>query len=226
VNLRETGPVEQVSTPEELATTVHGAIIDLDTKLLAPDLIDLSEDSPAIGLYRRHVEGWLDRDPTLRHAEVRFSGGGLHVLVWLAPPVELRSAGDRQRWRGMIKAVQSLLPSDPTAPALTALTRPVGSVNSKTGKAVETLRKGTAVTAEEFRGLYERARDKPFGTIARILHRAERVTPCPVCRVEGRTLLAGGRAGNCYAGCGIVSFAQLLATVMAAPAAKEVRDGR
>ncbi|MBP3956854.1 hypothetical protein J8F10_16400 [Gemmata sp. G18] len=220
VNLRESGPIEAVSLPEDLVTTVCGMMCDIDTKLLAPELLGSDSASPALGLYEDHVRTWLDRDPVLRCAEVRFSGSGLHVLVWFKPAVELRDTGDRQRWRGMIKAVQSCLPTDPTAPALTALTRPIGSVNGKNQQAVARLREGTPVPTETFRALYERVRDKPFATVATLLYGSERVTPCPVCGADGRTLLASAKGGHCYGGCGSVKLHQLMATVMANPAEK------
>jgi hypothetical protein len=223
VNQREIGPVECVSLPEDLVTTIHGMMADIDLKYLTSALVDATTDTPAaIGLYDTHVRTWLDRDPILRHAEVRFSGTGLHVLLWFAPAVEAQHVGDRQRWRGMIAAVQCALPTDPTAPMLTALTRPVGSINGKTNAIVRTLRAGAPITPDEFRAHYQRVRDKPFATVARLLYGTERVSPCPVCQDDGRKLLAGERVGHCYGGCGTVKLERLMATLMATPAAKEV----
>lgn len=231
VNELACGPVGVVSLPEELITSLHGVMFDIDLKWLDPGLLaspdgeSEANPEPALVLYQNHARHWLDRDPVLRNAEVRFTGTGLHALLHIAPAVEFQSPGDRQRWNGLIRAIQCCLPTDPTAPALTALTRPLGSVNGKSGKVVTCLRAGTPVTPEQVRELYDRVRTKPFTTIAMLLYGGERVTPCPVCRAPGQTLAARNNDGFCYGGCGAVKVAQLLGAVMSGPTQREVSRG-
>ena len=76
------------------------------------------------------------------------------------------------------------------------------------------------VTPDAFAELFDRVRSKPFATVARLLHGRDRISPCPVCKTEGRVLLAGDRTGSCYGGCGVVGLDRLMGSVMAVPAAK------
>lgn len=214
VNAGECGPVHQVSLPTDMITSLRGLMLDLDPKWLRQKLFAGEKGSPGFRLYKHLVEGWLKNDPLFAKAEMRHTGSGLHLLFWFDEPVEIESTGDRQRWDGVIRAVQRALPTDPTAPGITALTRPVGSVNGKSGKAVKVLREGTPVTAAEVLGFFDRLRSKPFLTVATLLFGTDRVTPCPVCRGAGSVLAANDRAGQCYGGCGTVKLADLFGTVM------------
>ena len=92
------------------------------------------------------VHPWLKRHSVLDAAEVRCSGTGLHAIVWFSEPLVFERDGERDRWVGIIKVVQSAIPSDPDAPAITAVTRPIGSLNSKNGARVELLKPGAGVT--------------------------------------------------------------------------------
>ena len=47
INMREVGPIERVSLPEELVTTVHGMMADIDLKFLAPTLLTGKGKTPA-----------------------------------------------------------------------------------------------------------------------------------------------------------------------------------
>lgn len=214
VNEGRSGPVELVSIPADMVTALLAIMLDVDPKFIAPELIGDGKGTVGFRLYKQLVANWLDHDPLFKKAEVRHSGTGVHVLFRFDRPVEFQSVGDRQRWQGVVKAIQSAIPTDPTAPGITALTRPVGSTNSKNGKVVKVLRPGTPVTADEVLDFYGRLRSKPFLTVARLLFGTDRVSPCPVCKGKGRNLAAGDRVGHCYGGCGKVGLADLLGTFM------------
>ena len=91
------------------------------------------------------------------------------------------SDGERRRWAGVVRAVQAVLPTDPDAPGITALTRPVGSFNGKNGEEVRLLQAGRGVTPVEVNALFDQLRSRPFKTVAGILFGSDKVTPCPVC---------------------------------------------
>jgi len=62
----------------------------------------------------------LDRHPLLRHAEVRSSGTGLHLILPLEPAAALASEDDQVRRDAIVQVVQCTLPADPNAPGITA----------------------------------------------------------------------------------------------------------
>jgi hypothetical protein len=207
-NEQETGPFFKVQLPLERITRLHGILWDLDPKHLAAGnpIFPPADDPKAFYELVRPV---LDRHPLARTAEVRVSGTGLHLIVWLRPAVEFRSAADQHRWDHIVSVVQRTLPADPRMPGITALTRPVGSVNSKNGATVETLRAGDPIepgAVEEFVGRLVRA---PFREVALILLGSERFSPCPVCQAEGSRLDILDHVGMCYGRCGKVKGSQL-----------------
>jgi hypothetical protein len=209
----EVGPVETVSTGRDLITTLSAIVADVDPKYLRPELLT-GPDTPGEQLYRR-VQAWLERHPLGHAAEVRFTGTGLHVLFRLEPAVEFTSTEDRDHWDAVVKAVQASLPSDPNAPGLTILTRPLGSTNGKTGLAVTRLRDGGVAPSEEVLAFVADLAARPFAVLAGILHGGgDRLRPCPVCRAAGSSMAVLHKKGKCY-GCGDVSVAKLYGTVMA-----------
>jgi hypothetical protein len=157
---------------------------------------------------------------------VRDSGRGLHVIFWFEEPVAFQTDGERQRWAGIVQVVQAILPIDPDQPGITALTRPVGSINSKTGRKVRCLKPGTPVPIAEVLKLYEQMSGAPFRTVMGVLFGADRVLPCPVCRAEGSALAALDFVGRCYA-CGTVKLERLYDAFLAprSPRGKEAGDG-
>ena len=136
------------------------------------------------------------------------SGRGLHVILRFAEPVEFRTAGERERWGGMYKALQAILPSDPNAPGITAVTRALGSINLKTGRAVTCIDPGKPVPVEDVVGLFEELREAPFETVQQILFGSDPISPCPICKKAGTSLKAMGHSGRCY-GCGKVGLEHL-----------------
>ncbi|MEO7130901.1 MAG: hypothetical protein ABIZ07_05955 [Dermatophilaceae bacterium] len=207
-NDRPTGPAGMIQVPAERITTLHGFMIDLDPVKLAPDNPHFPPaDSPRA--FHEAIRTVLGRHPLARHAEVRASGTGLHLVVHLDPPVELRTAADQQRWKAIVEAAQSTLPSDLDAPGITALTRLVGSINSKNGAVVEVLAPGKPVDQARVVEFVEGLAKAPFKAVATVLLGADRVRPCPACRGEGSRLDVLDQFGRCYDGCSKVTFEDL-----------------
>jgi hypothetical protein len=221
-NEQKIGSFFDVQVPLERITQLHALLWDLDAKYLAPgNAIFPPADEPRA--FYELVKPVLDRHPLARAAEVRASGTGLHLILWLRPAVELRSAADQQRWANIVAVVQRTLPIDPTMPGITALTRPVGSVNSKNGATVETLKVGDAVEPKAIVEFMARLVKAPFKEVALILMGSEHVSPCPVCRGEGSRLDLLDFVGKCYGGCDKVKAAQVYDLVYR-PIEKERKD--
>jgi hypothetical protein len=207
-NDRCAGPAYDVSLPRERITQLHGILLDLDPNLYRQgnSFFPPAEDPKT---FYPSSHAILDRHPLTRHAEVRCSGSGLHVLIWLQPAVELKTAADQERWEAIVRAVQCSLPVDPDAPGLTALTRPVGAINSKTGASVVVLKEGAPVDPALVVDFVGRLNAAPFKEIAQPLLNAESVSPCPVCQAVGSRLDVLDRVGKCYGSCGTITLDRL-----------------
>ncbi len=207
-NGREIGPACLIQVSMERIATLHGFILDLDPGLLQDGEFVQGASAGPDEFFGQTVQAWLDRDPILVDAEVRRTGTGLHVSIWFDEPLVFTTDGQRLRWDGIARAIQALLPVDPDQPGITALTRPIGSVNSKNGATVTQLKQGSPVAAERVEARFETLRKNPFKTIMQVLLGNERVRPCPICKVEGTELAALDRVGRCYGSCGDVSLGQ------------------
>ena len=205
----DVGPIKEVSIPESMITKLRGIVVDIDPKWLNRDKFSCRARSNPERLYKRSIRRMLTRHPVLAKAEVRNSGTGLHVIIWLKEPVEFESEGDRQRWAAIVKVIQRLLPSDPTAPGITALTRAIGSINSKNNKPVRRLKKGESVTADEIIQLVDQVRAAPFRMVMSILFGRENISPCPICGEDETSLAVLDKVGRCYGSCGDVSLSKL-----------------
>ena len=212
-NDRKTGPIKQIQLPKDLVTTVHGIMFDIDPKNFDP-LKYPAVSQNADAFYQQVVSKWLGNSEVLKNAEVRMSGSGLHILLWVVDPIELSSESDQEKWDCVIKTVQACLPIDPGQPSITCCTRAIGSTNSKNGASVVQLAAGTSITQEDINGLYEAMKTTPFSTVCKILHGSDKVSTCPVCQQEGTSLSAFGHIGKCYK-CKKVSLEQLYSTVFA-----------
>ncbi|WP_146602795.1 hypothetical protein [Novipirellula aureliae] len=210
LNDRRVGPTEHVSVAAEQAGMLHGIMIDLDLNIFDPGAFNAKAPQSPTEFFDDHVARWLDRSTLLRKAEARCSGNGIHVLLWLDPPIPLISASDRKLWDACIRIVQTSLPSDPDAPGLTSLTRPIGSINEKSNLEVKLLREGQPVTQDEIITFRNEMISAPFKTVHRILAGDEHQSPCPICRKDGTTLTAMDRTGMCYGSCGKVKPERLL----------------
>ena len=227
VNEREIGPYQAVQLITEQVATLHAFFLDLDLHLIRPGpLAPGLKAGPAF--YEQTVRHWLARHPILADAEVRNSGGGLHIIPWLTEPVAFATDGQRRRWDGVVRAVQAMLPVDPHQPGITGLTRALGSTNSKHDVTVERLREGKPVPVDRVEHLFEQMSRSPFRTVMLVLLGAERIRPCPVCEQAGTTLSAGDVVGFCYGSCGKVKLAQLYDLFLAprpANSKEAVKDG-
>ena len=209
VNEREIGPYASVQLITEQVAKLHAFFLDLDLHLIRPGPLAPGLEAGPATFYEQTVRHWLARHPVLAAAEVRNSGGGVHVIPWLAEPVAFATDGQRRRWDGIVQAVQAVLPVDPHQPGITGLTRPVESNNSKHNAVVERLKEGQPVPVDRVEHLFEQMSRSPFRTVMLVLLGTERIRPCPVCRAEGTTLAAGDFVGFCYGSCGKVKLAQL-----------------
>ncbi len=218
------GTFREVMVQRHEVTMIRGILIEIDGECLRVG--NVIEAMPADGfeLYERHVRGWLENHPLLSRAEVRFSGRWLHCILYFGTPVEIKSDRRRELWHTVIKAVQRSLPSDPEAPSLLAMTRPVGSVSSKTGRTVELIKKGEPVTELELLQFAEDLTRRGFATVTQILFGTTTVSPCPVCCKADSTLHAAAplyrtkdpnitSRGSCY-DCGKVTLTELVDLVL------------
>ena len=207
-----TGPAGLIQVPTERITRLRGILFDLDpTKLAAENPWFPPADDPVE--FHAKIKHVLQRHPLARHAEIRLSGTGLHGIIWLAPPVELTSAAEQKKWATVVRAVQCSLPVDPNAPGITALTRPIGSINSKNGAVVEVAEPGEPIDAACVIAFVEGLARAPFKTVAMILLGSEHLQPCPICRRDGTHLDILDRAGKCHGHCGNVNLARVLDTI-------------
>jgi hypothetical protein len=225
-NGREIGPIGQVQLPVDLITAVHGILYDIDPPLYRPDAPSVTAGTSREKFFEATLAPWLGRHPALAGAEVRDSGRGLHAIVRFDAPVRLETGGDRERWAGVIQVVQAALPVDPDQPGITALTRPVGSINSKTGRPVTLLEPGRLVPVDDVLRLYGQMDRAPFRTVTGIVFGTDRITPCPVCGAAGSSLTALDYAGRCYGSCGTVKLERLYDVFLAprAPNGKGAAD--
>lgn len=152
---------------------------------------------------------WLQRSSVLRHAEVRNTGSGLHLLLNLDEPIEFTSSAIRDRWDCKIRLLQSCLPIDPDQPSITAFTRPINSTNSKNGHRVERLAEGQPVSRDDLDKLVDEMIRRPFATVFQMLNGEERMAPCPICKRPETELSAMSKQGRYYGSCGDVSLQRL-----------------
>ena len=224
VNQGDIGLVHEIAVSEDQVGQINGIGFDLDRKLMRSDgpFCGLGEMEPEEA-YQEVVQGWLMNHPVLAKSEVRMSGGGLHLILWLDEPIILDSCWQLDRWIKMIKVIQASLPIDPDQPGILMMTRPIDSVNSKNGKVVTQLKESEPVTQDEIESFVSEMMEHPFKTVMQILFGSERRTPCPICGKEETHLSAGrGLQGHCYNECGKVSLGDLYSTILLP---REIRKG-
>ena len=210
-NGRKRGPATAIATPVDQIAAINVCMIDLDLKLLDPKVIGDEAAGSAEVFYEQHVRHWLDRDPVLKKAEVRDTGGGLHVLLQLDEPVII-VPGQQRAWDGVARGLHGVLPGDPNLSGIIAMTRPVGALNTKYDppREVRLLREGQPVTRQEVLDLVERMTTAPARVWMNVLHGGERASSCPLCRGEGTSLgVAGNWQVQCY-DCGRKDAAALI----------------
>lgn len=215
VNSGDVGPIERVSLPVEMTTSLRGILLDVDPGMFKPPWGDSNQVVDPTSFFNRVIEPMLARNAVLAKAEVRVSGRGLHVILRFENPVVFQTDADRRRWAAIVRLVQRLLPTDPDCPGITALTRPVGSVNSKNNSRVESIRAGKSVTEKEILELVAMIQTSRFRTIAQIMFGGGRLTPCPICNKPDSRLDALDCIGKCYGSCGNVKSGQLFDVFLA-----------
>lgn len=206
VDLRESlynghavGLAQDIQLPREAVTRLHGLVIDLDANVLKPN--PWFPPAETAESFLTGITPVLSRHPILRHAEIRDTGRWLHAIVWFKDAIELHTAADQQRALGLHRMLKASVPSDPAAQALITMTRPVGSINSKTGMPVRMLRPGDPVPADVFLEWANEVQKKPFETLGMILFGERRTKPCPYCDSENSYLDLGEVVGFCYGPC-------------------------
>jgi hypothetical protein len=210
-NGAEKGPAYAIAKPVDEVSCINGFMIDLDCGILDPAVVGEAASQSADELYEKVARIWLDRDPVLTKAEVRNTGHGLHVLLWMDEPI-ICTGDDTRRWDKIARGLRNALPGDPNLNGIIAMTRPVGATNSKhePAKTVTQLRAGQPISCEEILDLNNRVATAPARLWMRVLHGGDRVSPCPLCS-SGNTSL--GVAGNwqvqCYE-CGRLDAAALV----------------
>lgn len=202
------GPIKEVQVSAARITQVRGLMFDLDPGLLQSDgSLGKIPDSPA-EFYGKVIKPMLARNPVLDKAEVRNSGSGLHVILRFHEPYQCDTDAAREDISRVAEVVMCLLPIDPLQPGITALTRPIGSVNGKNGAIVKPLAPGEPITYAEVRTLAVQFVASPLSMICEVLFGSDRISPCPVCRHPGSTLVVVPHCGTCYA-CGKVTITHL-----------------
>jgi hypothetical protein len=231
-NDNRVGPAGGIQSPAEGITRLLAIVADIDPKFLTPGNLLFPPDTDT-RRFHQAIRPVLDRHPLARDAEVRSSGTGLHLIFRLDPPVELKTAADQKRWAVIVRAVIGSLPSDPNAPGITALTRPIGSINSKNGAVVELLHAGRPISPEQVVAFVDAMAEAPFRSVALPLLGSDRIAPCPMCREPSSSLAVLDRLGKCYH-CGVVGLEDLFALVIrdteqvgpAEPKTKQPRRGK
>ena len=210
-----TGPITDVQISTDRITKLLGIMFDIDPKLFRTSSVIPIVPTDPNDFYTVVVKPWLSRHPLLNRAEVRCSGTGVHVLLWFVDPPEFTTDEERRRWEGVVLAVQCALPIDPDQPGITAVTRPIGSVNSKNGATVTQFAAGEPVRSDEVLDLYHQLQETPFRTVGQILFGADKVSPCPKCGKPGTNMSLLDRMGQCYGGCGRLQLSDLYNVVLA-----------
>ena len=211
-NDRAVGLITDIQLPAERITKLHGIMFDFDPKILVPGN-SLFPPAETPEEFYAGIKSILELHALARHAEVRVSGTGLHLLVRIQPAVELKSAADQQRSGKIVKVVQRTLPVDPDMPGITAVTRPIGSVNGKNGAIVKTLKPGEAIAPEVVEQFMALLALGAFREVGLPLVGEQRVHPCPVCRGDGTRLDLLDWIGMCYGNCGKITLEHLFDSI-------------
>jgi hypothetical protein len=209
-NSRAQGPAQEIAVRVEEVAAIHGFMIDLDCKIMSPDVLGEAAIASSEALYSEHVQNWLAHDPVLAKAEVRDTGGGLHVIAWLDTPI-LCEGEQAASWHEIAKGLRHTLPCDPSLNGIIAMTRPIGALNTKYDppREVRRLREGQPVTREEILDLARRVVEQPAHLWMQIFFGGGRASPCPLCAKGASLGVAGKFQCQCYE-CGRVDAAVLL----------------
>jgi hypothetical protein len=211
VNEHQRGLASEIAVKVSEVTSIRAFMLEIDIDILDPDACGAEAVASPEAFFESHVSIWLLRDPVLSRAEVRDSGHGLHVLLWLDEPIRCDEE-QAKKWDAVAYGIRNVLPCDPRGPGLIAMSRPVGAMNTKhePHKEVRQLRAGQPISRGDIEDLAKRLADAPSRLWMALFHGGERVQPCPLCCDEGTSLgVAGEWMVRCYE-CGRVDAAVLL----------------
>ena len=218
------GPESRIQLPAARITRLLGIMLDLDPGKLDPRQPVFPPGGRPPRVPREHPARPRSPPPA-RDAEVRISGTGLHADP-LARPA--RRAEVRRRaayWAAIVAAVQASCRRTRNAPGITALTRPVGSINSKNGGRVEILEPGSPIDPQRRRRFRQRVAGRAVPDRREDPARRGAISPCPICRSERSRLDVLDHAGKCY-GCGTVALRTLFDAIFSREAGPRTRRGR
>ena len=205
-NDRRVGPLREVQLPTECITSLHGILFDFDPKICRPTIPRSPRRRPG-GIPRQHSAPVLERHPLARHAEVRVSGTGLHLILWLSPAAEMRSAGDQAFWAAVVKAGSGHAADRPGHARHHRPHPPAsGPPTPRTVPRSTRLKAGEPVNPQDVLAFLRESDSAPFREVAVPMLGGERLSPCPVCGVEDTRLDVRDRSGMCYGGCGQVTL--------------------
>jgi len=225
VNDHRRGVKYEITPKIEEVAAINAFMNDLDCKIFNPAVVGEESVESAAALYGQHVRHWLDRDPVLAKAEVRDTGGGLHIILRLDEPI-IVAAGESRIWDDIARGICNALPGDPNLNGLIALTRPVAAMNTKYNppREVRLLRPGEHLTRAEILDLTRRVAEQPAHLWMRLFFGGERVEPCPFCGKESLGV-AGYWQVRCY-GCGRVNAASLVYRFYSPEFLEECKENR
>lgn len=195
------GPARDIQYAAEEIVELRCVMIDLDPRYLSTSLPWGDSLGDPRRLWHEHLRPGLTLIGLAEWCEARLSGTGLHLIISFSTPVSIDSNRDRQVWDARIRVLQSLLLGDPHSPGITALTRPVGSINTKNQALVETIHAGQLITAEQFAIVVDQLAAEPARTVMQYVYGTDRVTPCPYCGGDGTTCSALSRNTLSYGCC-------------------------
>jgi hypothetical protein len=126
------------------------------------DFLHVDIDLRALATERQTVLETLGQLGDVLPFEIRNSGGGFHVLVWLKEPVEAGTA-EFDRANAARKALTEMLCGDPAPDHAAALLRRVGTHNTKYGepRLCETLRDGSPVDLTDVEAFIDLHSNRP-----------------------------------------------------------------
>lgn len=201
-NRGETGPIREVSLSRERVTESRGLMIDVDPSILRESSLLGNVSHKPTQLYHETIRGLLQRHKVLASAEVRRSGRGLHCLFWFKEPQLCDSDDARERIESTFELISNVLPGDPQQPLLNAMTRALGSTNSKNNVTVTQLATGRKITFADLEQLATDITVAPFRFVLRVWGGDE--NRCPRCRDSDLTWVKE-KVAHCYR-CGKIAL--------------------
>lgn len=201
-NVPRTGSASQIQYSAQEIDSIRGVMVDLDPAYLGQRHPGATAREDLNQLWTNHIRPGLAALGLADHCEARISGTGLHLLFWLDLPVQIEQPRDITLWDARIRVLQTMLLGDPQAPSITALTRPVGSINSKRGILVTQLQTGTPITADALSDIIDGFRERPAAALLLYAFGTENVEPCPFCAGAETTCRGLSNGTNSYGCCG------------------------